>query len=64
VDDKLKINEAKPENDVYYFDGPCEPITLTGDLFALVLPDDAHMPERAVNEVREPVVKAVIKVKL
>jgi len=61
----LKLKESVPENDVYYFDGPCEPITLTGDLFALVLPDDAHMPERAVEDNKsEPIVKAVVKVKL
>lgn len=62
--DDLKLVESKPENDVYYFEGKCEPITLIGDLFALVLPDDAHMPERAINEVREPIVKAIVKVKL
>ena len=62
--DNLKMNDPHPENDVYYFEGACEPFTLTGDLFALVLPDDGHMPERAINEVREPVIKAVVKVKL
>lgn len=62
--DKLLLKESKPENDVYYFDGQCDPITLTGDLFALVLPDDGHMPERAINEQSEPIVKAVVKVKL
>jgi uncharacterized protein, YhcH/YjgK/YiaL family len=60
----LEMIDPHPENDVYYFKGACEPITLTGDLFALVLPDDGHMPERAINEVREPIVKAVMKVKL
>lgn len=60
----LTIKESVPDKDVYYFDGVCEPITLTGDLFALVLPDDAHMPERAIDEVSEPIVKAVIKVRL
>ncbi len=60
----LKEIDPHPENDVYYFEGPCEPFTLTGDLFALVLPDDGHMPERAINEVREPIVKAVVKVRL
>ena len=62
--DGLKLVEANPENDVYYYAGDCEPITLKGDLFALVLPGDAHMPERAVSEQREPVVKAVMKVRL
>ena len=60
----LVMNDPHPENDVYYFQGACEPFTLTGDLFALVLPDDAHMPERAINEVREPIVKAIVKVRL
>lgn len=62
--DTLTLKESHPDKDVYYFDGPCEPITLTGDLFALVLPDDGHMPERAINEVSEPIIKAVIKVRL
>lgn len=62
--DNLKMIDPHPENDVYYFEGGCEPITLTGDLFALVLPDDGHMPERAIDEVREPIVKAVVKVRL
>lgn len=61
---KVKEIDPHPENDVYYFSGPCEPITLTEDMFALVFPDDAHMPERAINEVREPIVKAVVKVRL
>ena len=60
----LKEVDPHPENDVYYFQGDCEPLTLTGDLFALVLPDDAHMPERAINEIREPIVKAIVKIKL
>jgi YhcH/YjgK/YiaL family protein len=62
--DRLELKDSKPENDVYYFNGVCEPITLTGDLFAVVLPDDAHMPERAIDEIREPIVKAVVKVRL
>ncbi len=62
--DNLKQVEAHPDKDVYYFKGACEPITLRGDLFALVLPDDGHMPERAVDEKREPIIKAVVKVKL
>ena len=62
--DKLTLKESRPDKDAYYFDGHCDPITLTGDLFALVLPDDAHMPERAINEVREPIVKAIVKVKI
>lgn len=62
--DNLTLNESHDDKDVYYFDGDCEPITLTGNLFALVLPDDGHMPERAINEVREPIVKAVVKVRL
>ncbi len=60
----LKLVDPHPEKDVYYFQGACEPITLTGKLFALVLPDDAHMPERAIDEVPEPIVKAVLKVRL
>lgn len=62
--DDLKLVESHDDKDVYYFEGACEPITLTGDLFALVLPDDAHMPERAINEVSEPIIKAVVKVRL
>lgn len=60
----LQQVEAHDDKDVYYFKGACEPLTLTGDLFALVLPDDAHMPERAIDEKREPIVKAVVKVRL
>jgi YhcH/YjgK/YiaL family protein len=62
--DNLKEVDPHPENDVYYFQGACEPLTMTGDLFAIVLPDDAHMPERAINEKREPIHKAIVKVRL
>lgn len=62
--DKCTEIEAKPENDVWYYEGPHEPVTLTNDMFAIVLPEDAHMPERAINEVRQPIVKAIVKVRL
>ena len=55
--DRVKEIDPHPENDNYYFSGDCEPLTLKDDLFVVVLPDDAHMPERAINEVREPIVK-------
>lgn len=56
--------EAHPENDAYFFKGEDDPITLGNGLFALVLPDDAHRPDCAVNGVSESNIKCIIKVKV
>lgn len=62
--DKCTEIDPHPEKDVYYFTGDTDILTLKEDRFVLVLPDDAHMPERAINEKCEPVVKCVLKVKI
>lgn len=62
--DKCVEIDPHPENDVYYFNGEMDILTLKDDRFVVVLPDDCHMPERAINEEREPIVKCVLKVKL
>ena len=56
--------EDYPERDVSYFDAKPEFFTLKNDLFVIVLPEDAHCPDCALNGVPESVIKAVIKVRV
>ena len=54
--------EDYPERDVSYFEAEPEFFTLKDDLFVIVLPEDAHCPDCAVNDAPSPVLKAVVKV--
>ena len=56
--------EDYPERDVSYFDAKPEFFTLKNDLFVIVLPEDAHCPDCALNDAPESVIKAVIKVRV
>ncbi|HHY81182.1 MAG TPA: DUF386 domain-containing protein [Clostridiales bacterium] len=59
-----KMLEDYPERDVSYYEANPEFLTLQDDLFVIVLPEDAHCPDCACNDVPEPVTKAVIKVRV
>ena len=62
--DTMKPVDKIEEKDMYYFDGKVEPITLEGDTFILAMPSEGHMPERAIDEIPEPIVKAVVKMRI
>lgn len=59
-----KMLEDHPERDVSYFEGNPEFFTLRDDLFVIVLPEDAHCPDCALDDCPEPVLKAVLKVRV
>ncbi|MBQ3345487.1 MAG: YhcH/YjgK/YiaL family protein [Synergistaceae bacterium] len=60
----LKVTEAHPERDTYFYDEPetsgC--VLLNQGDFIIVIPEEAHMPKCAVKD-PEKVRKVVIKVK-
>lgn len=63
LEDMTEEVEARPDGDIWFYHGPLDQITLSGDKFAVLFPGDAHAPGVAV-ESPEPVRKCVVKVKL
>lgn len=61
-----KLNEAKPENDVWFYDTPdfYTPVNLKKGDFVVVPPEEIHMPRAAYNGKEMDVVKVVVKVKI
>ena len=55
--------EAKPENDVWFYDCKTENITLNPGSFVILYPNDIHRPGVAVAE-SIPCKKVVVKVKV
>ena len=55
--------EAKPENDVWFYDCKTEPLTLIENSFMVLYPNDLHCPGVAVNEPLS-CLKVVVKVKV
>ena len=55
--------EARPDGDIWFYNGATEPLTLGGDRVLVLWPQDAHAPCIAVGE-PEQVRKCVIKVRL
>lgn len=55
--------EARPEGDIWFYHGPTDEITLTGDRFAVFFPGDTHAPCIAVDQ-PIPCRKCIIKVKV
>ena len=55
--------EAKPENDVWFYECKTEPLTLIKNSFMVLYPNDLHCPGVAVNE-RLSCLKVVVKVKV
>ena len=53
--------EAKPENDINFFEGETCKMLLSNGTFGIYFPTDVHAPCIAVNEPRE-VKKAVFKI--
>ena len=53
--------EARPERDIYFYEGETVNISIGGGRLAIFFPQDAHAPGIAVGESR-PVRKVVVKV--
>lgn len=62
--DRMELYESHDDRDVYYYRGDTDAFVLKDDLFVVVPPFEGHMPDRAVGEKREPIIKAVIKVRV
>ena len=55
---------GKPENDIWFYHGPMDYVSLVPGKFCLVFPCDAHAPGISFTGAPEHVRKAVFKVKL
>lgn len=62
-DDKLTLTEARPESDVYFYEGASSAVSLCADQFIIVFPDDVHAPGVCCDE-PSLIRKGVFKVKL
>lgn len=63
LEDMTQETEARPENDIWFYRGPVDQITLGGDRFAVFFPGDAHAPCIAVDQ-PEFCRKCVVKVRV
>ena len=44
LEDMTREVSAKPENDIWFYNGPVDYVTLTPGKFAVLFPEDAHAP--------------------
>lgn len=63
LEDMTQEVEARPENDIWFYRGSVDHITLGGDRFAVFFPGDAHAPCIAVEQ-PESCRKCVVKVRV
>ena len=56
--------EAKPENDVWFYECKTEPLTLIKNSFMVLYPNDLHCPGVATNNKSMTCRKVVVKVKV
>lgn len=59
-----KLTEAKPENDVWFYECETEPLTLFAGSFMVLYPNDLHCPGVAVGGTAAACRKVVVKVKV
>ena len=59
-----KETEAKPENDVWFYECKTEQITLIENSFMVLYPNDLHCPGVATNNKSMTCKKVVVKVKV
>ena len=59
-----KETEAKPENDVWFYECKTEPITLIKNSFMVLYPNDLHCPGVATGEKPMTCRKVVVKVRV
>lgn len=64
LQDMTEEVEARPEGDIWFYHGPLEEFTLSGDKFAVFFPGDAHAPSIAVDGKPAPCLKCVVKVRM
>lgn len=60
--DEMQEMEARPEQDVWFYTGPCRQMELDPGQFLVVFPDDVHAPGLAPEE-PAPIRKAVFKIR-
>ncbi|MBR5559341.1 MAG: YhcH/YjgK/YiaL family protein [Oscillospiraceae bacterium] len=61
--DMTGVVEEKPENDIWFYNGPQDYLLLRDDRLTVLFPDDAHAPGIAVDEpvnIRKCVVKVLV----
>lgn len=56
--------EARPEDDVWFYRGDIDHVTLKGKRFVVLWPQDAHAPGLAIDGKSTPCHKCVMKVKM
>ena len=64
LEDMTAEVEARPEGDIWFYHGPVDEITLSGDKFAVLFPGDAHAPCIAIDGKPVPCRKCVVKVRV
>ena len=64
VSDMTEEVEARPEGDIWFYNGPLSQLLLAGDRFAALWPGDAHAPGIALDGKPAPCRKCVVKVKV
>lgn len=64
LEDMTEEVEARPQGDIWFYHGPMDEVTLSGDKFAVLFPGDAHAPCIAVDGTPVPCRKCVVKVKV
>ena len=64
LEDMTEEVEARPEGDIWFYHGPVDEVTLSGDKFAVLFPGDAHAPCIAVDGAPVPCRKCVVKVRV
>ena len=63
IEGEKTLTEAKPENDVWFYECETQKLTLFGGYFMVLYPSDLHCPGVAVNGVPVTCRKVVVKVK-
>ena len=64
LEDMTEEVEARPQGDIWFYHGPLDEVTLSGDKFAVLFPGDAHAPCINVGSAPVPCRKCVVKVRV
>jgi len=54
--------EARPQNDIWFYRGPTDSVTMTAGMFAVFFPNDVHAPCVSPSEGSNHVRKCVFKI--
>ena len=63
LEDMTEEVEARPDGDIWFYHGPLDELTLTGDRFMVFFPGDAHAPSIALGQ-PQTCRKCVVKVRV